>query len=167
MPKARSTRPANRPSRRHEILEAAVDLLAVHDGVPGLLGGHHLSYWWSFVCQHQRPGTDIHADQSDVSINFWITPDTANLDPQTGGMIIYDKPPPDSWNFQDYNDDERQERIYAFLAEAGARIAPPVPAWYHQPSSIEEMVDFLVIRVFDCLGYDLGNLQRWTGPIQA
>jgi 4-hydroxy-3-polyprenylbenzoate decarboxylase len=41
-----------------------------------------------------------------------------------------------------------------------------VPAWYHQPKSIEEMVDFLVIRVFDCLGYDLGNLQRWSGPIQ-
>ena len=53
------------------------------------------------------------------------------------------------------------------LAEAGARIAPPVPAWYHRPTSLEEMVDFLVIRVFDCLGYDLGNLQRWTGPIQA
>ena len=53
------------------------------------------------------------------------------------------------------------------LAEAGARIAPPVPAWYHQPTSIEEMVDFLVIRVFDCLGYDLGNLQRWSGPIQS
>ena len=35
------------------------------------------------------------------------------------------------------------------LAEAGARIAPPVPAWYHQPTSLEEMVDFLVIRVFD------------------
>lgn len=29
MPKARSTRPANRPSRRHEILEAAIDLLSV------------------------------------------------------------------------------------------------------------------------------------------
>ena len=29
MPKSRSSRPANRPSRRHEILEAAVDLLAV------------------------------------------------------------------------------------------------------------------------------------------
>lgn len=29
MPKPRSSRPANRPSRRHEILEAAVDLLAV------------------------------------------------------------------------------------------------------------------------------------------
>jgi 4-hydroxy-3-polyprenylbenzoate decarboxylase len=53
------------------------------------------------------------------------------------------------------------------LAEAGARIAPPVPAWYHQPASIDDMVDFLVIRVFDCLGYNLGNLRRWNGPIQA
>ena len=52
------------------------------------------------------------------------------------------------------------------LAEAGARIAPPVPAWYHQPTSIEEMVDFLVIRVFDCLGFELGPLRRWSGPIQ-
>ena len=50
------------------------------------------------------------------------------------------------------------------LAEAGARIAPPVPAWYHQPQSIEDMVDFLVIRVFDVLGYELGNLRRWQGP---
>ncbi len=50
------------------------------------------------------------------------------------------------------------------LAEAGARIAPPVPAWYHQPTSLAEMVDFLVIRVFDVLGYELGSLNRWQGP---
>jgi 4-hydroxy-3-polyprenylbenzoate decarboxylase len=51
------------------------------------------------------------------------------------------------------------------LAEAGARIAPPVPAWYHQPSSLEEMVDFLVIRIFDSLGLQLGSLRRWQGPV--
>jgi 4-hydroxy-3-polyprenylbenzoate decarboxylase len=51
------------------------------------------------------------------------------------------------------------------LAEAGARIAPPVPAWYHQPHSIEEMVDFLVIRILDCLGYQIGELKRWQGPV--
>jgi flavin prenyltransferase len=51
------------------------------------------------------------------------------------------------------------------LAEAGARIAPPVPAWYHQPRTIEDMVDFLVVRIFDLLGYDLGQLRRWQGPI--
>ena len=49
------------------------------------------------------------------------------------------------------------------LAEAGARIAPPVPAWYHQPTSLDEMVDFLVIRVFDALGLELGTLNRWQG----
>lgn len=52
------------------------------------------------------------------------------------------------------------------LAEAGARIAPPVPAWYHRPTNLDEMVDFLVIRVFDCLGLELGQLRRWSGPIQ-
>ena len=56
-------------------------------------------------------------------------------------------------------------RNFTTLAEAGARIAPPVPAWYHQPQSIEDMVDFLVIRVFDVLGYDLGNLNRWQGAL--
>ena len=40
-----------------------------------------------------------------------------------------------------------------------------MPAWYHQPQSIEDMVDFLVIRVFDVLGYDLGNLNRWQGAL--
>jgi 4-hydroxy-3-polyprenylbenzoate decarboxylase len=50
------------------------------------------------------------------------------------------------------------------LAEAGARIAPPVPAWYQRPASLEEMVDFLVIRIFDSLGLTLGSLQRWQGP---
>jgi 4-hydroxy-3-polyprenylbenzoate decarboxylase len=50
------------------------------------------------------------------------------------------------------------------LAEAGARIAPPVPAWYHRPTSLEEMVDFLVIRIFDNLGLSLGELRRWQGP---
>ena len=53
------------------------------------------------------------------------------------------------------------------LAEAGARIAPPVPAWYHRPTTIEDMVDFLVIRVFDGLGYELGPLHRWNGPVQS
>jgi 4-hydroxy-3-polyprenylbenzoate decarboxylase len=49
------------------------------------------------------------------------------------------------------------------LAEAGARIAPPIPAWYGQPQNLGEMVDFLVVRLFDSLGEDLGPLKRWQG----
>ena len=56
-------------------------------------------------------------------------------------------------------------RNHAIRLEAGARIAPPVPAWYHQPRNLEEMVDFLVIRIFDSLGLQLGSLRRWDGPV--
>ena len=49
------------------------------------------------------------------------------------------------------------------LAEAGARIAPPIPAWYSQPQNLSEMVDFLVVRLFDSLGEDLSPLNRWQG----
>jgi 4-hydroxy-3-polyprenylbenzoate decarboxylase len=35
------------------------------------------------------------------------------------------------------------------LAEAGARIVPAIPAWYHQPKTIEDLVDFVVARILD------------------
>jgi len=87
--------------------------------LPELLGEHHLSYWWSFVCQHQRPGTDIHADQSDISLNFWITPDSANLQPGGGGLDVWDVAAPADWTFDDYNSGVRD--IRAFLRQEGAR----------------------------------------------
>ena len=103
------------------LLKIASELRAA---VPGLLGEHHLSYWWSFVCQHQRPGTDIHADQSDVSINFWITPDSANLDPSGGGLDLWDVQAPPDWSFADYNNGEKD--IEGFLRDSKAnRMAVP------------------------------------------
>jgi hypothetical protein len=98
------------------LLQIATEL---RQAMPGLLGGHHLSYWWSFVCQHQRPGTDIHADQSDISLNFWITPDRANLQPGSGGLDVWDVAAPDTWTFDDYNRGERD--IRAFLRQEGAQ----------------------------------------------
>ena len=50
------------------------------------------------------------------------------------------------------------------LAMAGAKICPPIPAWYTNPEDIEQMVDFIVIRMFDSIIEDLGPLSRWTGP---
>ena len=52
------------------------------------------------------------------------------------------------------------------LAEAGATIAAPIPAWYTRPDSLEEMVDFLVVRLFDGLEEDLAPLKRWQGPLE-
>lgn len=47
------------------------------------------------------------------------------------------------------------------LAEAGARIVPAIPAWYHHPQSIEDLVDFVVARVLDQFEIDCVPLQRW------
>jgi 4-hydroxy-3-polyprenylbenzoate decarboxylase len=44
---------------------------------------------------------------------------------------------------------------------AGAIIAPPVPAFYTRPSTIEEIVDHSIARVLDLLDIDTGSIQRW------
>jgi 4-hydroxy-3-polyprenylbenzoate decarboxylase len=51
------------------------------------------------------------------------------------------------------------------LAEAGARIVPAIPAWYHQPQTIEDLVDFVVARVFDQLDLDCIPLKRWKEEV--
>ena len=54
-------------------------------------------------------------------------------------------------------------RSMAAATEAGAIVYPPVPAFYAQPRSIEEMVDHTLGRVLDLFGVDLGLARRWTG----
>lgn len=49
------------------------------------------------------------------------------------------------------------------LAEAGARIVPAIPAWYHNPQTIEDLVDFVIARAFDQLDIDCVPLTRWEG----
>ena len=50
------------------------------------------------------------------------------------------------------------------LATAGALIVPPIPAWYTNPKSVEDIIDFIVVRLFDSLGDDYGYIKRWKGP---
>lgn len=51
------------------------------------------------------------------------------------------------------------------LAEAGARIVPAIPAWYHQPQTIEDLVDFVVARALDQFEIDCVPLKRWQGHL--
>ncbi|MGL4882398.1 MAG: flavin prenyltransferase UbiX [Waterburya sp.] len=49
------------------------------------------------------------------------------------------------------------------LAEAGVKIVPAIPAWYHHPQTIEDLVDFVVARALDTLDIDCIPLKRWQG----
>ena len=54
-------------------------------------------------------------------------------------------------------------RSMASLAEMGAILAPPVPAFYHKPESVDDIVDHSVERVLDLIGLPSADAQRWDG----
>jgi 4-hydroxy-3-polyprenylbenzoate decarboxylase len=47
------------------------------------------------------------------------------------------------------------------LSEMGAVIAPPVPAFYSNPQSVDDIVNHTVGRVLDLFGIDSGRMKRW------
>jgi 4-hydroxy-3-polyprenylbenzoate decarboxylase len=58
-------------------------------------------------------------------------------------------------------------RTMTALSEMGAVIAPPVPAFYAKPQSLEEMVDQTLGRALDLFGIDAGVVHRWGEPERA
>jgi 4-hydroxy-3-polyprenylbenzoate decarboxylase len=54
-------------------------------------------------------------------------------------------------------------RTMTALAEMGAIIAPPMPAFYARSASLEEVVDQSVGRALDALGLNWSSTRRWTG----
>ena len=53
-------------------------------------------------------------------------------------------------------------RNMATLAEMGAIIAPPVPAFYNRPKTLDDVVDHTVGRMLDLFDLDTGKVKRWS-----
>ncbi|MGW4746609.1 UbiX family flavin prenyltransferase [Streptomyces sp. NPDC004290] len=49
------------------------------------------------------------------------------------------------------------------LARMGVRIVPPMPAFYHRPREVGDIVDHIVTRVLDRLGLPDPAARRWNG----
>jgi 4-hydroxy-3-polyprenylbenzoate decarboxylase len=47
------------------------------------------------------------------------------------------------------------------VSDMGAVIAPPVPAFYAKPESLNQMVDHTLGRILDLFGLESGTAQRW------
>ena len=100
------------------LLQLADDLRA---RFPRIFGEHRLTQAWAFKHDSARRGLNIHADAAAVNVNFWITPDEANLNPDSGGLVVWDKEAPKEWDFKTYNSDKNRGKIYEWLTEQGAR----------------------------------------------
>ena len=55
-------------------------------------------------------------------------------------------------------------RTMTALAEMGAIIAPPVPAFYAKPQTLDEMIDHTLGRLLDLFDLDAGTVRRWGEP---
>jgi tetratricopeptide (TPR) repeat protein len=82
---------------------------------PELLEKHVLSQAWAFKGLQAKAAIDAHADDAAISINFWVTPDQANISPGRGGLVVCRVPPPAAWEVRDYHADK--ETIAAFLEQ--------------------------------------------------
>jgi hypothetical protein len=93
----------------------------VREAFPRVIGDQYpLRQLWAFKNAASLPGdSTIHADFAAVNVNFWITPETANMDRSSGGLVVYDATAPLSWDFKIYN--ERLDLIQRYLRDQRAR----------------------------------------------
>ncbi len=98
------------------LAQVAEELRSVY---PGILADHPLHYLWGFKYDSNHSGIALHADKAAVNVNFWLTPDEANLDPQSGGLVVWDAAAPQDWDFRRYNGDTQACRD--FLQRKGAK----------------------------------------------
>ena len=54
-------------------------------------------------------------------------------------------------------------RLMMQVTEAGGVVLPPVPGFYHRPSTIQEVIDQTVTKILDLFGIHLDLIQRWQG----
>lgn len=90
---------------------------------PKIFGAYPLMQMWAFKYDSQLRGIQLHGDVAAVNLNFWITPNDANLDENSGGLRIWDKAAPPDWNFNDFNSgtEQAQARVQQFLRDSEAK----------------------------------------------
>jgi 4-hydroxy-3-polyprenylbenzoate decarboxylase len=54
-------------------------------------------------------------------------------------------------------------RLMTMAADMGAHILPPIPSFYHQPKTIDDIIDQTIGKIFDYLGIENHLFRRW-GP---
>ncbi len=55
-------------------------------------------------------------------------------------------------------------RLLTAAAEIGGILVPPMPAFYNDPQTIDDIINHSVGRILDLFGIDSGIVKRWQGP---
>lgn len=73
--------------------------------LPGILKDHPMKYLWAYKYDSNFQGIGLHADEAAVNVNIWLTPEDANLDKGSGGLVVFTAKPPQDWELNQYNRD--------------------------------------------------------------
>jgi tetratricopeptide (TPR) repeat protein len=87
--------------------------------MPRVFRDHPLQTMWGYKYDSSYTGMGLHVDVAAVNVNFWVTPDEANLDPETGGLVVYTHEAPPDRGFQRFNTGGPE--VKAFLESVGAK----------------------------------------------
>ncbi|MGH8687753.1 MAG: hypothetical protein ACREU5_08480 [Burkholderiales bacterium] len=86
--------------------------------LPRVIREHPLQMMWGYKCDSTLPGLGVHADEAAVNVNFWLTEDEANLDPEHGGLLVHTHQAPREWGFARFNSDS--QTVQDYLASVGS-----------------------------------------------
>jgi tetratricopeptide (TPR) repeat protein len=110
------------------VLQIAEDL---REKLPKIFKHHQLTHLWAYkydsrACQKNNSfkGINVHADFAAINVNFWITPNSANLDPSSGGLVVYNTEAPLEWDFNAYNNNEQKIRDEILKSDQKKTIVP-------------------------------------------
>jgi hypothetical protein len=96
----RTTTNTHTPTHTHIYIEIDIDdglhdrillqlAFELNKALPRIMKGHPLKYMWAYKYHEDYTGINTHADEAAVNVNIWLTPDDANLDPTSGGLVIF------------------------------------------------------------------------------
>ena len=110
------------------VLQIAEDL---RKKFPKIFENHHLTQFWAYKYDSRASeknnsykGIHVHADDAAINVNFWITPNSANLDPSSGGLVVYNTEAPLEWGFNRYNKNEQKIREEILKSNQKKTIVP-------------------------------------------
>ena len=99
--------------------------------LPKILKDHPITHIWAYKYDSRAKnkdssikGINIHADAAAVNVNFWITPKQANLNPDSGGLIVYNLEAPKDWDFNTFNRNTKRIQEAIKNSKANKKIIP-------------------------------------------
>lgn len=98
------------------IFQIAAD---IKKAFPNIIGSHPFTSCWAYKYFKNKSGLGVHCDDGAVSINFWITPDQANNNPNAGGLVLWNKKV--SRDYLGEMTEQKQQQFQQVIAEPDAQ----------------------------------------------